>query len=596
MSEHLLNVVIFLPLLFAAVVALLPASEKGQLRITALAGSLVSLLTAVPLYFAFDPNGPAFQLETNKPWIASLGIGYHVGVDGLAVSLILLTALLCPIAMLSTWRAIDTRVKELMLSLLVLQSAMYGAFAALDLALFYVFWELMLVPMYLLIGVWGGEKRVYAAVKFFIYTFAGSVLMLAAILFLYAHSAEGDARSFDYVKLLAALRDPGSGLALSFAAKKWLFAAFAIAFAVKVPIVPLHTWLPDAHVQAPAAGSIILAGVLLKMGAFGFLRYAMPLFPEAAASFRPVLIALAVVGIVYGSLMAFAQKDLKKLIAYSSVAHLGFVMLGIFALTVESSTGAMYQMLNHGICTGALFLLVGLLYERSHTRWIADYGGIAKVVPLFAVAFFVAMLGSIGLPGTNGFVGELLILAGSFRSPIAAGLAAPGMSLPAINTPVWTAVAALGLVLGAIYMLRMYQRVMFGPLRHQENRGLADLSARELFAVVPLVSLVVLMGIVPQPFLSRLEPSAKRFVELTTVRPGPGYETAGDSVEPVPAAEAAPEPANIIKPIRQAPLRLAEEMRPSLEPKADAPEAPAVLPQRNLDQRIIQPAETARGQ
>ncbi|HCF59652.1 MAG TPA: Fe-S-binding domain-containing protein, partial [Myxococcales bacterium] len=317
MSHHLLDIVIFTPLLFAAVVALLPAGERNQLRAATLAGSLVSFATTIALYLAFDPSAgaPEFQLELNRPWIASLGIGYHVGVDGLAASLILLTGLLGPVAVLSTWSAVQTRVKELCLALLVLQTAMYGTFAALDLALFYVFWELMLVPMYLLIGVWGGENRVYAAVKFFLYTFAGSVLMLVAILFLYVKSGAGDARTFDYVSLLRALNDPDSGMALAWSARKWLFVAFALAFAVKVPLFPLHTWLPDAHVQAPAAGSIILAGVLLKMGAFGFLRYAMPLFPDAAAWARPTLVALAVVGIVYGSLMALAQKDLKKLIA-----------------------------------------------------------------------------------------------------------------------------------------------------------------------------------------------------------------------------------------------------------------------------------------
>lgn len=582
MSHHLLDIVIFTPLLFAAVVALLPGSERNQLRAATLAGSLVSFATTIALYLAFDPSAgaPEFQLELNRPWIASLGIGYHVGVDGLAASLILLTGLLGPVALLSTWSAVQTRVKELCLALLVLQTAMYGTFAALDLALFYVFWELMLVPMYLLIGVWGGEHRVYAAVKFFLFTFAGSVLMLVAILFLYVKSGSGDARTFDYVSLLRALNDPDSGMALGWSARRWLFVAFALAFAVKVPMFPLHTWLPDAHVQAPAAGSIVLAGVLLKMGAFGFLRYAMPLFPDAAAWARPTLVVLAVVGIVYGSLMALAQKDLKKLIAYSSVAHLGFVMLGILAMTVSSSTGAMYQMLNHGISTGALFLLVGILYERTHTRSISDYGGVAKVVPMFAFAFMVVLLSSIGLPGTNGFVGELLILAGSFGAPFTVGAAAPGVELGALNMPLWTAVATSGVVLGAVYMLRMYQRVMFGPLRHQENRALADLKLREWFAVGPLLALVVLMGVMPQPFLDRLDASAKRFVERVGGEPAQG--AAAFRLVGAP-------PAELLRPAA-APqvVRVAQEPEPAVQPANLATEKLPMLPARLRDPKLLE--------
>ncbi|MGI5862611.1 MAG: complex I subunit 4 family protein [Myxococcales bacterium] len=599
MSHHLLNIVIFTPLAFAAVVALLPSSERNQLRAVALVGSLVSFATTIALYAVFDASAgaPELQFELNRPWIASLGVGYHVGVDGLAASLILLTGLLGPIVVLSTWSAVQTRVKELYLALLVLQTAMYGTFAALDLALFYVFWELMLVPMYLLIGVWGSENRVYAAVKFFLYTFAGSVLMLVAILFLYVKSGAGDARTFDYVALLRALNDPDSGVALTWTARKWLFVAFALAFAVKVPVFPLHTWLPDAHVQAPAAGSIILAGVLLKMGAFGFLRYAMPLFPDAAAWARPTLIALAVVGIVYGSLMALAQKDLKKLVAYSSVAHLGFVMLGILAMTVSASTGAMYQMLNHGISTGALFLLVGLLYERTHTRAISDYGGIAKVVPMFAFAFMVIVLSSIGLPGTNGFVGELLILAGAFRAPFTAGAAAPGVELDAINMPLWTAVAATGVVLGAVYMLRMYQRVMFGPLRHQENRALADLKVREWLAVGPLLALVVVMGVMPQPFLDRLAPSAKRFVERVGGQSEKGvgaFRSVGVSPPVFIRAEDASRD-KLIRPAKEPQVvRVADVPEPAVQPARSAqPAKPAVdqlpkLPVRFRDPKLLE--------
>ncbi|MFN7131852.1 MAG: NuoM family protein, partial [Myxococcales bacterium] len=378
-SEHLLSVVIFLPLLFAAIVAVLPAREHGQIRVVTMFGLLVSFGLTLYLYLGFDvaPMAPEFQFAFRRPWVESLGIGYHVGVDGLAVSLILLTGFLGPIVMLSAW-SIEDRVKEFTISVLVLQTAMYGTFAALDLALFYVFWEAMLLPMYLLIGVWGSQNRIYAAVKFFIYTFAASVLMLVAILYIYfVVGSNGGTATFDYPTVLTALQTAD----LTWDAKRYLFLAFAIAFAVKVPMFPLHTWLPDAHVEAPAPGSIILAGVLLKMGVFGFLRYAMPLFPDAAAYFRPYIGWLAVIGIVYGSMMSFTQRDMKKLVAYSSVAHLGFVMLGIMALSVSATTGAVYQMINHGISTGALFLLIGLIYERTHTRQIADYGGIAKVVP-----------------------------------------------------------------------------------------------------------------------------------------------------------------------------------------------------------------------
>ncbi|MGC4115170.1 MAG: NADH-quinone oxidoreductase subunit M [Myxococcales bacterium] len=509
MSDLFLTLVVFAPLALAAVVAILPGAEKGQLKTATLIAMLVSFVLTLALYLAYDPAGPEYQLVVNKPWVPSVGIGYHLGVDGLAASLMLLTGFLGPIVVLASWKSVQDRVKEFCLSLLVLQTAMLGAFAALDLALFYVFWEAMLVPMYLLIGVWGSDNRIYAAVKFFLYTFAASVLMLVAILYLWTKSGTGPDRSFDYQTILAALQQPG---ALTWEARKWLFLAFALAFAVKVPMFPLHTWLPDAHVEAPAAGSIILAGVLLKMGVFGFLRFAMPFFPDAAAYFRPAIAVLAVIGIVYGSLMSFVQKDMKKLVAYSSVAHLGFVMLGVMAASVEATTGAILQSINHGISTGALFLLIGILYERTHTRAIADYGGIAKVTPMYAGVFLIILLSSIGLPGTNGFVGEFLILSGTFLAPFDLQVAAPvGVVIPNMETVLLACVGATGVVLGAVYMLRMYQQVMLGPVRHPENRRLTDLNLREWFAVAPLVAVAIGMGVFPGPFLSRIEPSAKAF-------------------------------------------------------------------------------------
>ena len=543
MSPYLLTAVIFAPLALAVPVALLPGSEKAQLKVATLVALLASFGLTLWLWLAYDPAGAEFQLEVNRPWVASMGIGYHVGVDGLAVSLMLLTGLLGPIALLSTWKAIEDRVKELCLSLLVLQTAMLGAFAALDLALFYVFWEAMLVPMYLLIGVWGSDNRVFAAVKFFLFTFAGSVLMLLAILYLYVKSGAAGSRSFDYQAILAAL---AKGETVGWEARQWLFLAFALAFAVKVPMFPLHTWLPDAHTEAPTAGSIILAGVLLKMGAYGFLRFAIPFFPDAAAYFRPLLAALAVIGIVYGSLMSFEQKDLKRLVAYSSVAHLGFVMLGIVAVSVEAATGAMYQMLNHGVSTGALFLLIGVIYERTHTRAIADYGGIAKVTPMFAGVFLVILLSSIGLPGTNGFVGEFLILAGTFNAPFDVPLAPPaGVSFPYLSTVAVAAVATFGVVLSAVYMLRMYQQVFLGPVRHPENRRLTDLNLREWLTVSPLLAMALFMGLFPQPFLSRLEPSAKAFVARLGVQP---LKRTLMEVPPPAPSEAAPSAPGVLSP------------------------------------------------
>jgi NADH-quinone oxidoreductase subunit M len=487
---NLLTVVVFLPLAGAVALAFLPPGEARQHRAIALVTALLTFALSLGLWFGFDasPAAPEFQFEVMAPWIPSFGIGYHVGLDGVALLLVMLTTVLGPIVVLSAWNAVQERVKEFMIAMLVLETAMIGSFAALDLILFYVFWEGVLVPMYLLIGVWGSANRLYATVKFFIYTFAASVLMLLAILYVYFH----DGGTFDYVQAR-------QNLDVSAEAGRWLFLAFALAFAVKVPMFPLHTWLPDAHTEAPTAGSVILAGVLLKMGTFGFFRYAMPLFPEATLEFRGAIAGLAVVGILYGALMSFVQTDMKRLVAYSSVSHLGFVMLGLMALSAEGLTGSVYQMLNHGVSTGALFLLVGVLYERRHTRLLAEYGGIAKQVPWIATVFIIVTLSSVGLPGTNGFVGEFLILSGTWLSRLG-------------GSGVFAGLAAIGVILGAVYMLLLVEKVFFGPVLKTENRFLPDLSAREAFVLAPMIALIVVMGLKPQPFLAPMKPSVDRLV------------------------------------------------------------------------------------
>jgi NADH-quinone oxidoreductase subunit M len=529
-SQNLLLLTIFAPLLFAALVALLPAGERGQIRVLALVGMLVDLALGVGLYLSFEAKGPEFQLETRTRWLDELGISFHLGVDGLSISLILLTVFLGPLVVLAS-TYVTERVKELHLALLVLQTAMMGALASMDVIVFYVFWEAMLIPMYLLIGVWGSEERQMAAVKFFLYTLAGSLLMLVAILAVYFMAQPAGARSFDYATLynalLSANRELGacdgpngcatlSPLAASLRAYgPLLFFAFALAFAIKVPMFPVHTWLPDAHVQAPVAGSMILAGVMLKMGTYGFWRYAVPLFPAAARAHRPLIASLAVVGIVYGALMCLAQRDVKKLIAYSSVSHLGFCMLGMFAFTPEAVSGSAYQMLNHGVSTGALFLLFGMLYERRHTRLISDYGGIAKVMPVFAAIFLIITFTSVAVPGTNGFVGEFLVLLGTFKSSLST----------------WYGVlAATGVILGAAYMLWMVQRVFFGQLTHRENAHLGDLRFRELLTVLPLVVAALVMGLHPQPFLERLQTPTERFVARVSVGV-PGVEQSDEAVK-----------------------------------------------------------------
>lgn len=513
-DTRILNLVIFSPLLMAALVLFLPRTEKAQIRAVTFVGMLFNLATCLWAWTRFVPRHPnEFQLEYRMRWIDDLGLSYHIGVDGLAMTLVLLTGVLGPLVVLASWTYVEERVKEFHLALLVLQTALIGAVCSLDVLLFYVFFEAMLIPMYLLIGVWGAEERQMAATKFFLYTLVGSLLMLVALLAAYFIAAPAGSRSFDYATLYNGLMSLNREVAACTAAGdcsnvsagasallRWgplMFIAFSIAFAIKVPMFPVHTWLPDAHVQAPVAGSMILAGVMLKMGTFGFWRFAVPFFPVAARQYQVIISLLAVIGIVYGALMCLAQKDIKKLIAYSSVSHLGYCMLGMFAFTSEGATGSAYQMLNHGISTGALFLLFGFLYERRHARLMADYGGIARVMPVFTAFFLIVTFSSIAVPGTNGFVGEFLVLLGSFKS----------------NLPMAFSVAATtGVILGAAYMLWMVQKVFFGTVTHQENLGLKDLNRREVLAVVPLLILIAVMGLRPQPFLDMLNPSTERFI------------------------------------------------------------------------------------
>ncbi len=487
-GQELLVLVLFLPLVGALLLALIPREEAGIHKGLALFFSSATFIASLFILGRFDVSAAGFQesLTVDWAWIPSLDVRFHLGVDGISLWLVLLTTFVVPLVVLGSFRGVTERTKEFMIAILFLETAMIGSFLALDLVLFYVFFEAMLIPMYLLIGVFGGPRRIYSAYKLFLYTMLGSLLMLLAMLYIYyAHG------TFDLRSLLSA--------EMTLSEQRWLFWAFVIAFAVKVPLFPLHTWLPDAHVEAPTGGSVILAAVLLKMGTYGLMRYAFPLFPDAAVIFAPTLAVLAVIGIIYGALMALAQSDIKKLVAYSSVSHMGFVVLGLCALTPAAATGAVYQMLAHGLATGALFFLVGVIYERRHTRLISDFGGIAKVMPIYAAIFMLVTLASIGLPGTSGFVGELLIIAGTLTAapPWAKGMAA---------------LAAIGVVLGAVYMLWMYRRVFFGPISHTENRSLGDLRAREIVVLAPFCLLILVMGLYPRPFLERITPTADVYV------------------------------------------------------------------------------------
>jgi len=497
----LLTAVIFLPALGAAALFALDRRDERRLRQVAVGVAIATFLLSCLLWIGFRRDVGGMQFVELRPWIPGAGIHYHLGVDGISLLLVLLTTLLSPLCLLAAWSQVTTRVKEFLLAMLLLETGMIGVFCALDLILFFVFWEAMLVPMYLIIGVWGGPRRVYAAMKFVLYTMAGSALMLLGILTLY-FLQDPKTATFDYLTLVKLSVPP--------ALQWWLFLAFALAFAIKVPMVPFHTWLPDAHVEAPTAGSVILAGVLLKMGTYGFLRFCLPLFPHASVALAPVIFALAVVGILYGAWVSTVQPDLKKLIAYSSVSHLGFVMLGLFTLNAQGIEGGLVQMVNHGLSTGALFLLVGMIYERRHSRLIADFGGLWAVVPVFSAIFLLVTLSSIGLPGLNGFVGEFLILVGAFQ----------------VSRPL-AALATLGIIFAAVYMLWMYQRVAFGEVRHEEVRRLPDLSAREIWTLVPLLVLIVWIGVYPKPFTRVTETTVAELIATVKAKAGPAATAGG---------------------------------------------------------------------
>ncbi|MDA8414426.1 MAG: NADH-quinone oxidoreductase subunit M [Desulfobacteraceae bacterium] len=492
--SNLLSLTTFLPILGVLLLLFIPKDSKGTLRNVALATTVVTFIVSLPIMFGFQSNAE-FQFVENIPWISAgpFVMRYFVGIDGISLWLVILTTFIMPIAVLSTYTAVEEKVKEYMILLLLLETGMLGAFISLDMFLFYIFWEVMLIPMYFMIGIWGGKNRIYAAVKFFIYTMVGSLLMLVALIYLYFKGVEAGFTNFGLLQFF--------NLQLPLATQVWLFLAFALAFAIKVPMFPLHTWLPDAHTEAPTAGSVILAAILLKMGTYGYVRFAIPLFPEAAHKFAPLIATLAVIGIIYAALVAMVQEDVKKLVAYSSVAHLGFVMLGVFAFNVEGITGGLLQMINHGVSTGALFLIVGFIYERRHTRLITDFGGLSKQMPIFATIFMIVTFSSIGLPGTNGFVGEFLVLIGAFESELRW----------------WTIIASSGVILSAVYMLWMFQRVMFGELDNPKNQKLADLNAREIVIMVPLIVMIFVMGIYPKPFIDKMDPAIKKLV--SQVRP-----------------------------------------------------------------------------
>ena len=492
--SHILTIVCFWPLVGGVGVLFFRKEARRAVAWFATLWLLAGFLLSLPLWawwWGTAPDSAGFRFVEKGVWIQAISVSYYMGIDGISLLLILLTTLLGVIACWSSWTAITDRVKEYYFFLLFLQTGMLGVFMALDLFLFYVFWEVMLVPMYFLIGIWGSKRRLYAAIKFFLYTLLGSVLMLLAIIYLYLQAG-----TFELPGILSH--------GLSAREQFWLFLAFFVGFAIKVPMFPFHTWLPDAHTEAPTAGSVILAGVLLKMGTYGFLRFSFPILPDATWRLLPWMLALSVIGIVYGAMVSLAQKDWKRLVAFSSVSHLGFVMLGCFALNVDGLRGGILQAVNHGISTGALFLIVGIVYERRHTRMIGDYGGLAKVMPVYAVVFAIVLFSSIGLPGLNGFIGEFTILVGAWQLP----------------SKIWVCLAASGIVLGAAYMLWLYQRVMLGKVTREENRSLEDLrvvgwgrGAREFWYLVPLVLLALWIGLYPKPFFAVLEEPVTRLVQ-----------------------------------------------------------------------------------
>lgn len=480
----LISTLLTVPFVGALILVLFPATQERLIKIFALVISLITFVISLPLYFAFDNTVAGFQFEENLVWIDRLSVNYHVGIDGISLFIVLLTTLLTVLAILSSWSAITTRIKEYMILMLILETVMLGVFVSLDLFLFYVFWEASLIPMALLIGQWGSDRRIYAAVKFIVYTFVASALMLVGVIFVYLQAGTSD---------LTAIMAMDLNLPATW--QIWLFLSFGVAFAVKVPLFPFHTWLPAAHVQAPTAGSIILAGILLKMGTYGYLRFTNPLFPEGFAFWAPVLSILAIIGIIYGALVALVQEDVKSLIAYSSVAHMGFIVLGIFSGGFQGTSGAVMQMINHGLSTGALFMLIGVLYERRHTRLMKDYGGIFVKVPVFGAFFMLAAMSSVGLPGMNGFVGEFVILLGTFDHNV-----------------IYAAFATFGIVLAAWYLLTAVRGVLFGPL-NPDNEDLQDMNLREIITALPLVIFFFVLGLFPNLLFDKINPSAELLVQ-----------------------------------------------------------------------------------
>lgn len=526
----ILLLTLLIPLATAIVLLVLPARQERAHKSIALAGSVASFAASLFLWFGFDSSTPAFQFVTDIPWIATLDAGFRFGLDGMSLLMVVLTTFMMPIALLSSWEPVTDRVKLYYIMLLVLEFGLIGVFASLDTFVFYIFWEVILIPMYFLIGIWGGRDRIYAAMKFFLYTMGGSLLMLVAIVYLglYAQEVSGGFTT-DLRRLLVIAPTVATGV------QHWLFLAFAVSFLIKVPSFPFHTWLPDAHTQAPTAGSVILAAVMLKMGTYGLIRFCLGLFPQSSLYFADAIVALAVVGIIYGALLAMVQTDIKKLVAYSSIAHLGFVTLGIFSMTAEGMQGAILQSVNHGLSTGMLFLLVGFIYERRHTREMSEFGGLARSMPIYATFFMIAVLSSVGLPGFNGFVGEYLTLIGAFVSEHLA-------------TRWFAIIAGAGVILAAVYLLILYQRIFFGRLENPANMKLKDLTRTEIGILIPIVLLCIWIGLQPATFLKVSETSSRALVgSVTRYSPRQHYAAEAalfhQSLSPTPIDTSAKPPA-----------------------------------------------------